>query len=331
MRRRDFVSLVGGTAAILLTGAAGIWPLGARAQDAPKKIGFVSWFSDETAAHVEQFRRGMRDLGYVEERDFSVESHFTNGDRERTREAIRKLVQEGTDILVVVATPAIAVAKQEAGSLPVVMGAVSDPIAAGFAQSLPRPGGTITGRTMFGPELTGKRIDLIREIRPGLRTLAFLGSSTDANTVRFVNGTQAEADRSGLKLIVKLVDGPKALDAGTFEALRREEAEAVIVQPIFAGNQTRIVTLATEAGLPVIADFAMFADAGAVLTYGIDMDANMYRAAYFVDRVFEGASPAELPIEQPTETKLAVNLVAAEGFGWVIPPTVLARADEIIE
>ncbi len=322
MRRREF---------ILACGAAAVLPLSAIAQHAPKKIGFVSWFSDETAAHVEHFRRGMRDLGYVEGRDFSLEAHFTNGDRERTAEVVRRRVREGADILVAVATPAIAAAKQEAGPVPIVMGAVSDPVAAGFAASLSRPGGTITGRTMFGPELTGKRIDLIREIRPELQTVAFLGTSTDVNTARFVNGTQAEVDRSGLNLVVELVEGPKGLDAETFEALRRGGAEAVVVQPIFAGNQARIVGLANEVGLPVIADFAMFADAGALLTYGIDMDANMYRAAYFVDRILRGASPAELPIEQPTETKLVVNLAAAERFGWTIPPSVLARADEIIE
>jgi putative tryptophan/tyrosine transport system substrate-binding protein len=130
---------------------------------------------------------------------------------------------------------------------------------------------------------------------------------------------------------VKLVDGPKAIHFGVFEALRREGAEALIVQPIFGGYQETIVTLANDAGLPVVADWAMFAEAGAVLTYGIDTHANLRRAAYFVDRIFKGANPAELPIEQPTETKLVINVAAAKRFGWTISASLLARADEVIE
>ena len=148
---------------------------------------------------------------------------------------------------------------------------------------------------------------------------------------RFVQGTQAETDRAGIRLVVRLVEGPTKIDAAIFEGLRGEGAEVVIVQPIFGGYQEAILALANEAGLPVVADWVMFAEAGAVLTYGIDTYANMRRAAYFVDRIFKGASPADLPIEQPTETKLAVNLAAAKRFGWTIPPTVLARADEVIE
>jgi putative ABC transport system substrate-binding protein len=291
----------------------------------------VSWFTPQLAVHAEQFRKGLRDLGYIEGRDITVEAHFTSGDRDRTREVVRKYVQDKVDVLVVEATPAIAIAKQEAGSLPIVMAMVSDPIAAGFAQSLSRPGGNITGRTMFGPDLAGKRIDLLKEIRPGLRTVAFLGSSLDVNTVRFVRGTEAETDRIGLKLIVKLVEGPAKIEPAVFEDLRREGAEAVIVQPIFGGYQETIMALANEAGLPVVADWPIFAEAGALLTYGIDSYANLRRAAYFVDRIVKGASPADLPIEQPTETRLVVNVAAARRFGWTIPPTVLARADEVIE
>ena len=321
MRRREFV--IGCVASAL--------PVAAHAQQNSRKIGFLSWFTPQLGAHAEQFRKGLRDLGYVEGRDVMVEAHFTSGDRDRTREIIRQYVRDKVDVLVVEATPAIAVAKQEAGSMPIVMAMVSDPIAAGFAQSLSRPGGNLTGRTMFGPDLAGKRIDLLKEIRPGLRTVAFLGSSLDVNSVRFVRETQAETDRSGLKLVVHLVEGPKAIDAGVFEAMRRDGAEAVIVQPIFGGYQETILALANEAGLPVVADWGMFAEAGAVLTYGIDTHANLRRAAYFVDRIFKGARPADLPIEQPTETKLVINVAAAKRFGLTIPPSLLALADEVIE
>lgn len=321
MRRRTF----------LFGCAAATIPAGAMAQASARKIGFVSWFSPELASQVEQFRTGMRDLGYVEGRDFTLESHFTGADANRTREVVQKLVREKADIIVAVVSPAIEIAKQEAGSLPIVMASVADPIAAGFAQSLSRPGGNLTGRTMFGPELAAKRIDLLRDIRPDLRTVAFLGSSAAQSTPRFVREMEAATDRTGLKLIVRLVSGPKAIDAAVFEAMRREGAEAVVVHPIFTTYQAMIVPLANEAGMPVVADYAEFAEAGAVLTYGIDLDANLRRAAYFVDRILKGASPADLPIEQPTETKLAVNLIAAKRFGWTIPPTILVSADRVIE
>lgn len=321
MRRREF-----------LVGCVVAAPLAARAQPGLKKIGYVSWFSPAVSAQVEQFRNGMRALGYADGQDFTVEAHFTDGDRERTRDLVRKLVRDKADILVAVGTPAIAIAREEAGVTPIVMASVADPIAAGFARSLSHPGGNLTGRTMFGPDLAGKRIAMLRDIRPELRTVAFLSpSTTSPTTARFVRETQAEADRNHLKLTLHPVEGPRAIDAGVFAAMHRDGAEALIVHPIFSTYQATIMPLANEAGLPVVADYAEFAEAGAVLTYGIDLDANIGRAAYFVDRIFKGSSPAELPIEQPTETKLAVNLTAAKRFGWTIPLSIVARADEVIE
>ncbi len=322
MRRRGFICLIACSA---------IWPASVWAQDAPRKIGFVSWWSPTVSGHAEEFRKGLAELGYVEGRDVETDVHFTDGDPQLTREVIRRMVAEGADILVVQTTPAIRIAQEEAGELPIVMGPVADAIAGGCAESLSRPGGNLTGLTMLGPDLAGKRIQYLKDLRPSLETVAFLGSSTDHNTPTFVKGTQAAADASGVKLNVHLVDGPGAIDAGTFAAIRQGGAEAVIVQPIFMGNQEKIVPLATAAGLPVISDYSLFAEAGAVLTYGIDDLAQMRRAAYYVDRIFKGADPAELPIEQPTEFRLAINLQAADNFGWTVPPSLLAQADELIE
>jgi putative tryptophan/tyrosine transport system substrate-binding protein len=291
----------------------------------------VSWWPSEVAVHAEQFRKGLRDLGYVEGRDVTVEAHFTDGDRERTRAVIRKLVRDKVNLLVVSTTPAIAVAKEEAGSLPIVMSPVSDPIAAGFAKSLSHPGGNLTGMTTFSPGLVAKRIELMKEIRPELRTIAFLGSSKDVNTATFLRGMEAEADRIGLRLLPHLIDGPARIDPAVFETMQREGAEAVIVQPIFMGHQVRIISLAGAVDLPVMADYSLFAQAGAVFSYGIDDHAQMRRAAYFVDRILRGAHPGDLPIQQPTEFRLVVNVGAARRFGWVIPLSVLARADEVIE
>ncbi len=164
-----------------------------------------------------------------------------------------------------------------------------------------------------------------------LRTVAYLGSSTDSNALTFVRATQADTDRAGLRLIVRLIEGPTKIDAAVFEAMRREGAEAVIVQPIFTGHQEQIVTLANEAGLPVIADNAVFAEAGAVFAYGPNNNATAYRAAYYVDRILKGARPTDLPIEQPTETRFTVNIGALKRFGWTLPPSLLAFADEVID
>ncbi|MBB3020960.1 putative ABC transport system substrate-binding protein [Microvirga lupini] len=291
----------------------------------------MSWWPPEVAVHAEQFRKGLRDLGYVEGRDITVEAHFTDGNRDRTRAVVRKLIEDKVDILVVSTTPAIAVTKEEAGSLHIVISLVSDPLAAGFAASLSNPGGNLTGMTTFSPGLVAKRVELMKEIRPELRVIAFLGSSRDVNTGTFLRNMQTEADRSGLRLIPYLIDGPARIDRAVFEAMRHEGAEAVIVQPIFMGHQERIIHLANAAGLPIVADYSLFAHAGAMFTYGIDDHAQMRRAAYFVDRIFKGAHPGDLPIQQPTEFRLVVNAGAAKRFGWAIPLSVLARADEVIE
>jgi putative ABC transport system substrate-binding protein len=321
MNRRD----------VLLLWAITALPVSVRAQDRPRIIGFVSWWPPQVAVHAEQFRKGMSDLGYVEGRDIVVKAHFVGGSQESARDVIRTLVLNKVEVLVVSTTPAIAIAKEEAGTLPIVMSPVSDPIAAGFAKSLSRPGGNLTGMSTFSPGLVAKRLELVREIRPELRTIAFLGSSKDVNTATFLKGLNAEANRIGLKLLPYLIDGPANIEPQLLEAMRREGAEAVMVQPIFMGHQETIVPLANAAGLPIVADYSLFAEAGALFTYGIDDHAQMRKAAYFVDQILRGVPPGDLPIQQPTEFRLVVNAAAAKRFGWTIPVSILALADTVIE
>jgi putative ABC transport system substrate-binding protein len=323
MRRREFVG--GGLATAVAS------PLTAYSQGSLRRVGFVSWRSSELTNQAEEFRKALDALGYVEGRDVTVEVYFTDDNEERTREAVRKLVREKVDVLVASTTPAIAVAKQESSGVPIIMAASSDPIAAGFVQSLARPGGNLTGLATLGPEMAGKRIELMKEVKPGLRRVAFLGSSKDINAATFVRQTRSEADRSGIGLTVYFVGGPDAITGDVFDAMRRDQAEAIIIQPIFTGHQEKIVALANAAELPVVADYPVFARAGAVLAYGIDDLALMRRAAYYVDRIFKGARPAELPVQQPTVFTLAINRSAAKRFGWTISPSLLARADEVIE
>lgn len=299
-------------------------------QPSPVKLGFVSWNNRDAAQQLDSLREGLATLGYVEGQSISIEGHFTNGDAARTREVIKSFISRDVKVIVVRATPAAHIAKEITQTIPVVM-LVADPLATGLAQSLAKPGGNMTGMTMFGPTLAGKRLELLREIKPGIRTIAFLGSSHDPNAATFVRETEAAAVRLGLNVVVDLVAGPAALNEAVMEGFRRAGAEAIVVQPIFSGHQTTIVTLATRSGLPVVADYAAFAKAGALLTFGTDDVSQMRRLASYVDRILKGESPANLPIEQPSVFKIVVNLRTAKAFGFTIPPSVMIRTDEVIE
>ena len=308
----------------LCTAAAG--------QEARKvRIGFLSWWSPQLAQHADYLREGLAELGYVDGKNLDLQVAFTSANPELTREVARRYVAMPVDVMVVSTTPAIHIAKEATQRIPIVMVPISDPIATGLAKSWSQPGGNLTGVSSVSPDLDGKRIDLLREIHPGLRTLAFLGSGKDQNTKTFVTTHETAAARMGLKLIVRLVDDAGEIDAALFGSLRAEGAEAVVVQPIFTGSQARIVPLAAASGLAVVSAYAVFAEAGALLTYGIDDAALVRRAAYFVDRILKGADPGELPIERPTRFKLTINLNTAKALGLEVPPSLLARADEVME
>jgi putative tryptophan/tyrosine transport system substrate-binding protein len=180
-------------------------------------------------------------------------------------------------------------------------------------------------------DTAGKRLEFLRQIEPGLHTVAFLGSFKDPNTVNFVKETQTAADQLGVKLAVKLIDGPEAIGQPMFEAMKADGSQAIIAQPIFTGYQDDIVAMAMKARLPVISDWAAFAKAGALFTYGARRAAAMQRTAYYVDRILHGAKPADLPVEQPTEFELVINLKTAKALGLKVPQSLLARADDIIE
>lgn len=293
-------------------------------------IGFVTWGSPAVEMRTEDLRQGLRDFGYVEGRNIRLESHFTDGNKERTRAIIQAMVARPVDILIVWQTPAVHIAKEATTTIPIVI-MVADALATGIVKSLSHPGGNITGISNTGPELAGKRLELLREIRPALRTVAFLGSSSDQNGPTFARETARAAEKIGLTSLTRLVEGPGAVDAALFQSMKRDGAEAVIAQPVFTSYRERIVALAFEAGLPVTSDFALFAEAGALCTLGVDDGVQLRRTAYYVDRILKGAKPADLPIEQPTKFTLVINMVTAKKLGWTVPPLVLARAERVIE
>ncbi len=285
---------------VFVAGLAAALPAIASAQ--PRKkivVGFISWWPPSMEdVYVPCLRKGLAALGYVEPQTLELVTTFVGADPALVHEATRRLVARKVDVIVVTATPAATIVKQETepSRIPVVMAPVADPLATGLVQSLARPGGNLTG-----------------------------------NTKTFVASLERVATQAGVKLVVRTVDSPKQIDDALIADLKRAGAQAVNIQPIFIGQHVEVVAAATRAGLPSTSDFPVFAEAGALFAYGLDDRVRMERAAYFIDRIVKGTRPADLPIEQPTEFALIVNRKAAAAFGLTIPPAVIAQADQVIE
>ena len=321
MRRREFVTLLGVAAAS---------PLATRAQQGRIfKIGFVSWQSQAAEDQLKYLREGLAQFGYVEGRNVSLEAFFTDGDPERTRAALRPLIDKPVDILIVRVSPVAQIAKEMTRTIPIVMLA-ADPVATGLVPNLSHPDANLTGLSFASPDLAGKRFELVRDIKPDIKAIAFLGSK-QTSTASFVHETTEAAKVMDLKLVIRILDRPELLDRAVFESMKADGAEAVVVQPLFAGQESRIVEFATQLRLAVVSDFAAFPRAGGLFSLGVEETDVLRRAAYFVDRILKGAKPADLPIEQPTAFRFTLNVRAAKAIGWNIPPAVLSRADEVIE
>jgi putative ABC transport system substrate-binding protein len=310
-------------------------PTAVRAQ--PRKkivVGFISWWpAFMEKDYVPRLRKGLVALGYVEPQTLELLVHFTGGASVLTREIAIRMVKRGVDVIVVTATPVAMIVKEEtqASQIPVVMAPVSDPLATGLAQSIARPGGNLTGMSMAGPDLSGKRLQVLRDIMPNLAAIGFVGWTRDQNSKTFASSLEQVAGQAGLKLAIRLVDSPAQIDDALMADLKQAGAQALVIQPIFIGQHVRIIETATRAGLPSTSDFPAFAEAGALFTYGLDDRARIERAAYFIDRIVKGAKPADLPIELPTEFALVLNRKAAAGFKLTLPPGVVAQASEVIE
>jgi putative tryptophan/tyrosine transport system substrate-binding protein len=313
MRRREFI---GGIAATIL-------PVMARAQQS-KRLAYVSWQSPTTANQIDFFREGLRQFGYVEGQNIELESYFTDANKTLTKSTIQSLVQKKVDVLIVRVTPTAHIAKDATQTIPVVM-IVADPIATGLVQSLSRPGGNLTGISLASPDIIGKKFEVLREIKPDIRCIGFLGLSDEQQTGTFLRETAAAGQQLGLKVVSRLVDSPNLPDETVFASMKREGAEAIIVQPVFSGHQDRVVELAMTLQLPVVSDFPVFARAGALFTFGVE-EADIVRRA-----AFRGAKPADLPVEQPTKFQLVINAQSAKRLNMALPPLLLSRADEVIE
>jgi putative ABC transport system substrate-binding protein len=328
MRRRDFIRLLGGTAAA--------WPLAARAQQ-PARLPLVGLISPLTQAaavrNVEQFRKGLRDLGYVEGRSVALELRFADGRPERLPEVAAALVTLKPDVILVGSSAGILAAHQVTQAIPLVMITLENPIALGLIKSIARPGTNITGTWLAGDEaLVGKRLAMLKDLTPGAaRVGAFLNprDATDAPMFRLL---PAAAGALGLDLRVFEVRDASEIEAA-FSSAGRAGVQALFVSPtpLFLSNRQEIATTAARLRLPAVYGWREFAEAGGLASYGPNLPDIYRRSAGVVDKILKGANPADLPIEIPTRFDLVVNLKAAKAIGLTISDRFLLLADEVIE
>jgi putative ABC transport system substrate-binding protein len=296
------------------------------------RIGFLVAVSPSAAAaRIEAFRRGLRELGYVEAKNIVLESRYAEEKLDRLPALAAELVRLKVDIIVTAGGQATRAAKQGTPTIPIVMTNDPDPIGSGFVASLARPAGNITGLSTLAPELSGKRLELLREIVPKLSRVAVLGSSTQPAAAQTLREVELAAGALKLELQYTDVRGPKDIETA-FRAASKGRAESVLVLagPSLGAYRTQISDAAVKSRLPAIYPQTEYTEAGGLVYYGANTPDLDRRAAMYVDKILKGAKPADLPVEQPKKFELIINLKAAKQIGLTIPPNVLARADRVI-
>ena len=278
------------------------------------------------------FLEGMRDLGYVEGRNITVQLHFADDKPERLQELAAQLVKEKVDVIVTQGTVATRAAQQATATTPIVALTFGDPVAGGFAKSLARPGGNITGMANLGDETGDKRLELLSSVVPGVTRIGYLVNPDNPGNTRSLPRREVLARKIGKELVPSTARNPAELGAA-FEMMARERAGALVVadEPMLNRNSQRIATLALKQKLPTIFGASNAADRGGLMTYGPNYFHMGRRAAALVDKIFKGAKPGDLPIEQPTDFTLVVNLKTAKALGITIPQSVLLQASRVIE
>jgi len=329
IRRRTFLAtLLGGSAAVA-------WPVAARAQASAHRplIAILLGGSPAPATtFLSGFREGMNALGYAEGRNYDVVYRFAAGDLTRMPALAEELVQLKPNIIVTANTTAAIAARNATSTIPIVSANTADPMDFGLVASHARPGGNLTGILVALDTLTGKQLELGVELVPGAKKAGILVNATSAAATVLRRGAQAAADLLKVALVEAEARSASEIDTA-FETLAREAVQIVVVHadPMFLNERRRIAARAQSFKLPVVYAFREHADDGGLISYGIDTRENWIRAATFVDKILKGAKPADLPVELPTKFPLVINLNAARVIGLDVPPTLLARADEVIE
>jgi putative tryptophan/tyrosine transport system substrate-binding protein len=297
------------------------------------RIGFLSTNSlSSVAARTESFRQGLRELGYVEGKNITIEWRDAEGKLDRLSERAVELVRLKVDVIVTAAPAPTRATKEATVTIPIVMAFDNDPVGNGFVASLARPGGNITGLSTYYPETTGKQLELLKEIVPNLSRVAVLGTSTVPGNEQTLKETELAARAFGVKLQYLEIQNPQDIE-NVFRAASKGRAGAVLVlsSPVATSQRAQIAEIAAKSRLPAIYPQSDHIDAGGLMFYGPSI-ADLYRrAATYVDKILKGAKPAELPVEQPMKFELIINLKAAKQIGLTIPPNVLVRADRVIK
>jgi putative ABC transport system substrate-binding protein len=284
------------------------------------------------SARIEAFRQGLKELGYIEGKNVLLEYRSAEGDLGRLPAMAAELERLKVDVIVTGGPQATRPARNATATIPIVMAQDSNPVETGFVASLARPGGNITGLSNIYPELSGKQLELLKEIVPRLSRVAVLGQSTEPGNAQ----ARSEAERAArsLGLTLQYIDVRGAGDIEpAFQAAKKERADAVLVlgSPLGVSHRAQFAALAARNRLPAMHQSGEFVDAGGLVTYGVSIPDLWRRAAVYVDKILKGARPADLPVEQPTRFELIFNLKAAGQIGLTIPPGLLARADRIIK
>jgi putative ABC transport system substrate-binding protein len=324
VRRRDFITLIGGGAVAL--------PLTARAQSATPIVGILG--PTTTSAQPEWaagFVPRLRELGWVEGRTVAIEYRWAEGRSERFTEIAAEFVRLNVETIVTSGAVAVLAAKAVTTVVPIVFVGAGDPVGNGLVASLARPGGNVTGQSVQQPDSAGKRLELLREVVPDLRSLAIISRVDAPASVREMQELRAMARALGLEVIVAEIRRAEDI-APAFAALTgHPQALYVVTEPLLTANRVQINTFALAARLPTRYTFRDNVEAGGLMSYGPNLMTQFRRSADLVDKILRGANPADIPVEQPTKFDLVINLTTAKALGLSLPPSLLARADEVIE
>jgi ABC-type uncharacterized transport system substrate-binding protein len=323
VRRREFITLLGG--------AAVAWPLAARAQQ-PRKLPTIGVLGSNAAIWrpwMDAFVQRLRELGWIEGRTILIEYRWADARPERVAEFAAEFVGLKVDVILT-AGPNTAIAKQATSVIPIVFAITNDPVGGGLVASLAQPGGNVTGLSLQAIDLSGKRVELLRELVPQLRRLAVIGNVGFRDAVLEMANVHAAARALGLEVVPLEIQ--RAKDITPFAALNPQaDALYVVADALVTSNRTRILTLALAARLPMIFNDRDAVQAGGLMSYGTSNAKRFARAADYVNKILRGANPGDLPVEQPTQFDLTINLTTAKALGLTVPDSLLARADEVIE
>jgi len=324
VKRREFITLI--------VGATATWPMRTSAQQTGKlpTIGFLGASASGFAPWAAAFAARLRELGWVEGRTIAIEYRWSEGRPERYAEIAAEFVRLKVDVILTVGS-AVPIVRQATTVIPIVFAIATDPVGSGLVASLAKPGGNVTGQSNQAAELAGKKVELLREVMPQLRRLAVMFNADNTQPALEMGATQAEARRLGLEIIPLAIRRAEDI-APAFQDLKtKADAVYLAVDQLIVANRSNIIALAAGERLPTISGERDFVRAGSLMSYGPNFLELFRRAAEYVDKILRGAKPADIPVEQPTKFDLVVNLVTAKVLGLDVPPSLLARADEVIE